>query len=488
MSLSEFLRRAAGGRTSGAAFVFAGCPFPPIAATGGILLTGSPGSGKSVLKNQTTDPILWAIASREPGSPWRRAIIYAHKAREVLRRVTGLGIPRNEIAVLHPGRLDCAPLDESADYRGEDGIHDFVNALFPHTTSNEPFWMDACQLVSGGVPNVFARQAVGPWYSDDCLYAYSDTRRFNWILNQWEGNRALVESFFGPEAGRMRESVLFTLETHAKKLRVSAKQLRAARARGNRPFSFVRDWMLGDGPRIVVVCDAPTYSKSWGTTFVPFIIETAIRAFKEHTRHSPLNTELTLFDFDEFVQFKLSEPVHFFAVARELGGVPLVAVQSIPLLDSVYGKDLARGIASNLSFQAHGASNDDETAELASASFGEHELERVPRERKREPDVIREPRVPKDAFLQVNNARSLRFFCRAPGVGAWRYDIQRRDIIRNSPRTTEADLEEERMLVAPSADFEPWGEDDLRRLGLHLPTNDERWPDFLDPNRDWRSA
>ncbi|MCC7144506.1 MAG: type IV secretion system DNA-binding domain-containing protein [Candidatus Eisenbacteria bacterium] len=470
-------------------FSFGGCPFPPTAAPAGLLLTGAPGSGKTVFKNQCTDSILLDIAERRAESAWRRALLYAHKPREVLRHLRALGIPREELAIFHPGRLDCRPLAESLDYAGEDGVFDLAKQLVPENPrTSEPFWERACATVVDGVGNVFLRRARGPWYSDDLLYAVSDPQRLKWVLSHWEGNSALLESFFGPEVERTRQSVLFTLETHAKTLRVSAKQLKAARARGAAPFSFVRDWMLGAGPRIVVVCHATTYAKSWGLTYVPFIISTAIRAFKEHTDHTQARPSLTLFDFDEFVQFRMNEPAEFFATVRELGGVPLVAVQSEPLLHAVYGEDLGRGILSNLSFQAHGTTNDAETAESASAQFGTHELVRRPLNASGK-EIFTEARVSPDALLQENEAGKLRFFCRAPGVGKWRYEIALRDVARVPPEVArELEAEEDRMR-APSDDIVPWGEADLRRLGLSNPHADRAaWPAFLDPNADWRRA
>lgn len=464
---------------------FGGCPFASGAATGGLLLTGAPGSGKTVFKNETTDPILRAIAERRVHSAWRRALVYAHKPREVLRHLRAIGIPAEELAIFHPGRLDCRPLAESIDYTGEDGVFDLARHLVPENPrASEPFWNSACATLLDAVANVFLRLARGPWFSDDLLYAASDQVRLRWVLSHWSGNSTIMENFFGPEVERTRQSVLFTLETHAKTLRVSAKQLKAARARGTAPFSFVRDWMLGEGPRIVVVCHATSYAQSWGLTYVPFIIATAIRAFKEHTDHTPSRTSLTLFDFDEFVQFKMSQPAEFFAIVRELGGVPLVAVQSEPLLHAVYGEDLGRGILSNLSFQAHGTTNDPETAESASAQFGTHEMVRRPLNAAGK-EIFTEARVTPDALLQENEAGKLRFYCRAPGVGKWRYEISLRDVARRNPPAAE-DEDEAR---APSADFVGWDEEDLKRLGLTTPrTGEGKWPAFLDPNTDWRQA
>lgn len=471
------------------AFRFGGCPMRPLSATQGVAITGAPGSGKTVLKNEMTTPILEWIASGDPESPWKRAIIYAHKPREVLRHLRHIGITDQQMVVFHPGRLDCATLDESADFRGEDGMYDLAKYLVPEDPkSSEPFWARACALLLSGVGSTFQRTAKGPWFSDDLLYAVSDQERLRFVLEQWEGNRGLIETFFGAEVERTRQNVLFTLETHAKTLRVSAKQLKAARKRGKRPFSFTRDWM-GAGPRIVVVCHATTYAKSWGTTYVPLIIETAIRAFKDLSEHLPGRPALSVFDLDEFVQLRLSDPGEFFATARELGGVPIVAIQSEPLLHSVYGEDLGRGVLSNLSLIAHGTTNDPETAASASAQFGDAEYERIPKQWGHEPLVFQEPRVPKDAFLRENNPRSLRFYCRAPGIEKWRYEIKLDDVRRRAPTPGQDELDEERTLRAPAVDFEPWTEEDMERLGLSRPKSDGKgWPAFLDPNANWRSG
>jgi len=471
---------------------FGGVPIRATSLTEGVFVTGTPGAGKTQLMNETADPILRSIAGVSERSCWRNAFILAAKPRAVMNHLEHLGIPDDRIAIFNPEDMRCRPHDVSFDFSGSAGVFDYASLIVPkNPRAPDQFWRDGgVTLVESGLTTIDRARKL--WYDEDSIYGCSSRARLKALVEREpELNSAVIESFYsGGSENRMQASVEFTLETHMKPLRVCAAQLQAARERGNPPFSFVRDWM-GDGPRIVVVALSTAYSESWNPVMVPLKTSCAISAFKRGSVHTPLSPSLTLFWLDEFPQLLMSmresDVLQFFALCRELGGVPLLGAQSESLLAAAAGEDVAKSVIGNLAFAAYGVTNDGRTAESASLAFGQHEVERVREDETHEPNVIKERRLEPDHFMRENAPGRFRFYCRAPGIGKWRYEMRLEDIIRRNRRLTQEHLDAEQRRKAPQARLKPWDRNDLIRLGLARPETGP-WPPFVDPNGDWRPA
>ncbi len=470
----------------------AGCDFPAAFGTQGVVLRGAPGAGKTQLKNQMLARIYQGMG--EPDSPFKRAILWDEK-NEALRFLARLGIPSEHIIIFDPSRIDTAVPNFADMFAGEAGSYDFGRTLFP-PEGVEPYFRDMSAGGSASVLDVFQHHAQdGKWYFEDALIPLMDEDLLALVLRRdKKRNATLIKNLL--ETGRdtkPRSGVLTTIDSLARKYRVTVSQFQHARLRGNPLVSLDTDWMARPGT-IVVIRNPPSYSKSW-PAIAGLLFAAAIRAFKDRTTHTDANPNLTLFDMDEFPQIHVPKDIaqNFFATARGLGASPIVGLQNDSLLYDHYGRDAALAMLGNLSLEATGYVNDQATAMSASERFGHREVRRKNKQRDADGEdrgdiehVEKEPRLSPGEFLEENKPGNLRFYCKAPGM-RWRYDLAISDVAKAFPAPTPEELEREREMRAPQQDLLPWTNEDLVRLGLKKAADENQFDTdfFVDPDAEW---
>lgn len=145
-------------------------------ATGHFLISGSIGSGKSVIIRLLAQSILKFIGRGHD----IRAFIYDPKA-EFIPALMGMGCPAT-IHILHPFDQRCVSWDMAEDVTSPAGAYQVASSLVPEEKGESQFWAQATRHMLAGVMEAFIRQCPGQWTLRDVLLVMRRPERVKGVL------------------------------------------------------------------------------------------------------------------------------------------------------------------------------------------------------------------------------------------------------------------------------------------------------------------
>lgn len=333
-------------------FSISGVPLPPFQECSGILLTGSPGVGKST----TYRDILLQLRAQKS-----KAFIYDISG-EFVRKFYRPGID----VILNPFDKRSASWDVWAEGKHEIAYNRIAQACIRKEDSGDPFWTIAPQLVLSALIDKVAKSCTEPSMHDlmHIILHLPD----EYMANIVAGTDAA--SVLNMNVEKLAGSIRAIISTNLR----SFKYLHGAGER----FSF-RSWVNDDTDRWVFIT-ARDDLKSTLTPLITVWIEMALSAILSGATNEAAGTPYRRVGafVDELATLNpIPSLVEFVATSRKFGGFPVFGIQSNSQGVALYGKDrfeaFTDSIGTVMAFRTNGA----EGAEWAAKQLGKQESQQT---------------------------------------------------------------------------------------------------------------
>lgn len=333
-------------------FSISGVPLPPFQECSGILLTGSPGVGKST----TYRDLLLQLRALKC-----KAFVYDISG-EFVRKFYRPGID----VILNPFDKRSASWDVWAEGKHEIAYNRIAQACIKKEDSGDPFWTIAPQLVLSALIDKVAKSCTEPSMHDlmHIILHLPD----EYMANIVAGTDAA--SVLNMNVEKLAGSIRAIISTNLR----SFKYLHGTGER----FSF-RDWANDNTDRWVFIT-ARDDLKSTLTPLITVWIEMALSAILSGETNEAAGTPYrrTGAFVDELATLNpIPSLVEFVATGRKFGGFPVFGIQSNSQGVALYGKEkfeaFSDSIGTIMAFRTNGA----EGAEWAARQLGKQESQQT---------------------------------------------------------------------------------------------------------------
>lgn len=344
----------------------------------GIALYGSPGSGKTVCIKY-----LLRAAIEQHGA---RILIYDNKGDFTAELSSQLG--GEKMTLIAPWDARATVWSPAPDIRSSADARELATRLVPSSEGDGKQWAaGAAIILSGLIVSLSSRR--GDWTWADLLAVTAadyPTMRAAAIAGASIAERLLTPGEPSPTSA----SYIANLSAAAGGL---LSDLAAAEGDGRRKKWNVRDWLAGNGPRIVIMQGSTRFSALAGA-----INGAIIRALSGSLDSLPDSRKRRIYLFlDEFPQLGKVDIDPIIEVGRSKGVSPIIGAQSISQLRRIYGRDASDAwssmIGTSVIFRFLGPENQKWASELCGKKQIRRQLQSGDRNRTNEQyadeDVVR---------------------------------------------------------------------------------------------------
>ncbi|QLI60480.1 type IV secretion system DNA-binding domain-containing protein (plasmid) [Aeromonas media] len=333
-------------------FSISGVPLPPFQECSGILLTGSPGVGKST----TYRDLLLQLRAQKC-----KAFVYDISG-EFVRKFYRPGID----IILNPFDKRSASWDVWAEGKHEIAYNRIAQACIKKEKSGDPFWTIAPQLVLSALIDKVAKSCTEPSMHDlmHIILHLPD----EYMANIVAGTDAA--SVLNMNVEKLAGSIRAIISTNLR----SFKYLHGTGER----FSF-RNWANDDTDRWVFIT-ARDDLKSTLTPLITVWIEMALSAILSGQTNEAAGTPYrrTGAFVDELATLNpIPSLVEFVATGRKFGGFPVFGIQSNSQGVDLYGKEKFEAFSDSIGTVMAFRTNGSEGAEWAAKQLGKQESQQT---------------------------------------------------------------------------------------------------------------
>jgi len=182
---------------------------PSKVATQHLLISGTTGSGKTLLIRLLMQKAFADIGLAKPGG--NRALIYDGK-KDLLGLLYGMLQPHTLHVNFDPFDSRSVRWDIASDVSDPASAREMAAILFPkEDAEHQPFFPLALQLLAGGIMTVFMEKASGQWTFADLIYALKSPDRIRKILQSTERGQETLSQIFSE--GDTLNNIMATLAT-----------------------------------------------------------------------------------------------------------------------------------------------------------------------------------------------------------------------------------------------------------------------------------
>lgn len=308
-----------------------------------IFISGTPGTGKSVLISSLLDKI------RERGD---RAIIY-DSSGDYLSQFW-----RDGDKILNPLDSRSEAWTPWADIRAPYDADRLAEALIPVEGKTDPFWAQAArQLLAGALMKLPVRDVSS-------LLENLLTTDLSTLAAVVEGTDAAA--LLGEQNEKMALSVRATMATYVRALRF----LRAGNI--DTPFS-IRDWVDEESSHSWLYVTSRADQHTALRPLITCFLDTAASAIMSLP---PSRTRRIWIVLDELPRLhKMPSVPQLLAMGRKYGACGIMGIQTVAQLREIYAKDGAEALTGMASSWVVFRTPDPETADWTSKAMGETDLE-----------------------------------------------------------------------------------------------------------------
>lgn len=462
-----------------------GCAIPAKYEHHGVLVMGSPGTGKTVLFNQLLYGFLGGV---DPRPVQQKIVIHDYKGDFSSR------LADREDCVLvslfdRRGEKWCPVLDiiESAAIHPEIGYKTTARVLCPEPThGGDPMWSQGAQEI-----------IIAVLYYLEWVHEQRPSAHLNGVLQELVGLTAgelltvlknspksvpHLAQLAGAETGDKTSMSFFQTAN------VALKQI-AAPLKEDGDFSLLgalRDPSVG----IIILQNYPRFREAMKTVQALAIELILLELISKedvdlNAAQQPVDEVVLL--LDEFHQVgKVPSLQSFVTNYRSKGAAPYIAVQGWGSMRDIYGNNLTREISNCFNSLISYRVNDPDDAEFLSRAFGEAEVieERASRQdlaiKRSYSEQVRTKRLVTSG--EILSAPNLQYYCKMPGAGVSMHDI---DYYSLEKTGAAFDLDREAVSayseiaeLVPNRDLEPVEEehDDTKATGVPISVVDPGSP------------
>lgn len=353
--------------------LFAGNPVRTTDAALGFLLIGSPGSGKSTLMN-----------SLFVGLKTTGGIIYDFQ-KQMFSKLTAHGINPDRFVFLNPfeerGSQWLMPLDLT----NWDRCYEATAAFFPESKGkSDDFWQEAPRLIMTVVMMTLNRKAkdagVEPrWELRDLVNIMRDKRILFPFLKTYDDLYANVSSL--DSENDSSASIMMTITAKMAKFQSIAQAWHEHGKQG-------RNISLGDVPtsrKIYFLGREEVRGKEQLATLNAVIMDFINKVFLDRqTDDATPDAQFYVF-IDELAALGMIPSLPQIAVeGRKLGVSLVLAFQSYPMIEKLYGKEAIASIVGVIKFICFLQTDEPETQQWAAKIIGKHRILRPSQSKSRQ--------------------------------------------------------------------------------------------------------
>ncbi len=440
--------------------LFFGVWLPALIAAANFLITGTIGSGKTILQRLLLQFFLPRIA---PGSD-RRAVVFDPK-REMLSIMAGMKL-QCPVVIMDPFDERCVPWDVAADVTTPAQAMQFAAAFIPPENHTNRFFSDAARAILRAAIVALNWLAPGKWTLRDLVLVVQNVERLKLLLSLCPATDHVLDNY---AEERVFLNVMATIQS-----------------RVDRFYTIAALWHHAKSPPVSLK-DFPSRSEIILLRHDPALYEAQmvvnqliIKRLQELLLSQPESrTRETLFALDELPALgKLEGLTELLLMGRSKGVRCILGFQEIDSLRRIYGREGANEILGQCGNKAILLLQSPETARWAADVLGKF-LRTVLRRAwnhkgemsESEHDVERDAMLPSEfmTFPPTGPSRGLTGVFLCPWVGAFLRTIPWSFISENlvPPDPSVPDF-----IPRPEEDqyLPPLDDDDLRRLNLMPPS------------------
>jgi len=350
-------------------FYFGGLWLPAKAETGGTMLVGAPGTGKTLMLRMT----MGSVVSHFSDELDARAVV-ADIKQDMVSILLGMGVPESRLCLMNPWDRRCHEWNMAADVTGPDVSLQIATIFIPEDTGQNRYFTDAARDLLTALMNVFIekgrekQQQDGTkpeWTMADLVFAMRSRRHLVHVLGQTEEGRDLIDLHLS--AGETSISVLSTARSRLAPFAVPAALWRHAGRAGRR--MSLQKFLKINGGVLVLGNNAKAQAPMQAINRVLFL-----RLSQLVLDQTESATRRTHFFLDELSKLgRLDGLDDLMRVGRSKGTAVMILFQDISGLRAVYGKDVADEITAMCSSYGAFKLAGSESPEWASLLFGDQE-------------------------------------------------------------------------------------------------------------------
>ncbi|AOU98310.1 hypothetical protein BI364_10365 [Acidihalobacter yilgarnensis] len=290
--------------------------------TRGIQLTGSPGSGKTVI-------IVWLLQQilRDPGA---RVLIHDIKG-DFTSRIFSILREDERVSLVAPWDRRSARWSAAADIRSAADARELATRLIATPTTGNAQWAQGAQLILAGLVVTLAKGTKGRW-------TWADLQ--DEIAQPYSQMRASAITGAPMAAGLLPAEPNATTASYMANLTAAAGGLisdLAAADRATRGSWNARSWLAGRGPRIVILQGSTRFSE-----LSKAVNSSIIRAISGNLDSMPdSRTRRIWLVMDELAQLGKVELSPLIETGRSKGVCLISGWQDVGQRRAIYGRDVA---------------------------------------------------------------------------------------------------------------------------------------------------
>ncbi|AFY72005.1 TRAG family protein (plasmid) [Thalassoporum mexicanum PCC 7367] len=344
-----------------------GLPVPSTRIPYNFFLLGSIGSGKTITMRFFLQDYLPHVGTGKG----LRAIIYDAK-RDTLNLLQSIN-PYSQFWIFNPFDQRAFAWDIAKDITQPSHCRALGDCLTLDSNPNnvrEEFWRHACVYMLEGLALYFTIKAPGQWGLRDILLGTRSKDRLLKIFNSIPETKRFTSPL---EGDRLTHSVMVTIQTYLSPFAVVAALWE------NSPKKISLYEIL-EQEGVMILGRDPENMSVLGA--LARLIVTRMQQIILRRPDTDIQDVNTLFVMDEFQTLGFL-PLHneFSTNARSKGGAQIIATQSLPSVENVYGGQQTREILSQFYHRGYLKMNDLDSARYCSESLGMGERFRINIER-----------------------------------------------------------------------------------------------------------
>ncbi|MEO1147774.1 MAG: type IV secretion system DNA-binding domain-containing protein [Cyanobacteria bacterium J06638_22] len=330
-------------------------------------LMGAISSGKSILLRLFLQSFVPLIGKRK-----NLRLLVFDPTFDMVSIIRGMN-PTCPIHILSPRDARASVWDITADVRGLSDARALATTLTPPKPDRpgpNDFWIEAAQYILEGLALYFSVVVKENWEFRDLLIACNSQERLMVILNSHPATKEYVYALSGD---RLTHSIMVTVQVYLSQFSSIASawyHLRQHAEQNHRPlrtFSFA-NWVHEDGVTILGRdLENRTAMMALNRLFITKAGRVLLNQFGDTLQRDPhtfivLDEAHTLGVLPEWEEFTTNASSRGVSIAT--------AMQALPSLQRLYGKDGAEAILGQFFHKAFLRLNDTTTAEYASSLVG----------------------------------------------------------------------------------------------------------------------
>jgi hypothetical protein len=435
--------------------LFFGAWLPAAIAAVNFLVTGTVGSGKTILQRLLLQFFLPRI---KPGSD-RRAVVF-DPMREMLQLLSGMGLDC-PVVIMDPFDERCQPWDVAADITTPAAAMQLAAAFVPPENHTNRFFSDAARAILRAVIVALNWLAHGKWTLRDLVLVVTNVTLLKHVLSLCPATQHVLDNY---AEERVFLNVMATIQSRIDRFEPIAALWHTARLAPASLKEFL------NRNEILLLRNDPAIYEAQQT-----LNQLLLKRLQEILLSQPgSRTRETIIALDELPALgKLEGLTELLLMGRSKGVRHILGFQDIDSLRRLYGKEGANEIIGQCGNKAILRLDSPETARWASDVLGKYLGPEVTRNWDREGQVSHaEHRVERDAMLPsefmsfppTGPGTGLTGLFLSPSIGAWkgtiRWDFLMNNLLPPGPVPDFLPRPDDEQILKP---FTP---EDLKRLGL----------------------